>query len=95
MSLRSEFRVVMSYYVSLRSEIRVVVRYDFRMKTMLGLSLLQLFVGGSISYLRYFCLFANSGVQHIFCCVFFSSSCVPCVASFSGMSLFYCAFGIL
>ena len=57
--------------MSLRSEFRVVVRYDFRMKTMLGLSLLQLFVGGSISYLRYFCLFANSGVQHIFCCVFF------------------------
>jgi hypothetical protein len=36
------------------------------------------------------CLFAYSGVQHILCCVFvcFSSSCVPYVASFSGLFLF-------
>jgi hypothetical protein len=27
-------------------------------------------------YLRYLCLFAGSGVQHILCCGF-SSSCVP------------------
>ena len=31
---------------------------------------LQLFVGGLMSYLRYFCLFVDSGVQHILCCVF-------------------------
>jgi len=31
---------------------------------------LQLFVGGSISYLRYLCLLTYSGVQHILCCVF-------------------------
>jgi hypothetical protein len=31
-----------------------------------------------MSYLRYMCLFANSGVQHILCCDFLSSSCVPC-----------------
>ena len=31
---------------------------------------LQLFVGGLTSYLRYLCLLANSGVQHILCCVF-------------------------
>ena len=32
-------------------------------------------------YLHYLCLFADSGVQHILCCVFvcFSSSCVPYV----------------
>ena len=32
-----------------------------------------------MSYLPYFCLFPNSGVQHILCCAFvlFSSSCVP------------------
>ena len=30
----------------------------------------QLFVGGFVSYLRYFCLFAHSGLQHILCCVF-------------------------
>ena len=40
---------------------------------------LQLFVGRIMSYLRYLCFSAYSGVQHIFCCVFvcFSSSCVP------------------
>jgi hypothetical protein len=27
-------------------------------------------VGGLMSYLRYLCLFAYSGVQHILCCVF-------------------------
>jgi len=31
---------------------------------------LQLFVGGSMSYVRYLCLFAYSGVQDILCCVF-------------------------
>jgi len=31
---------------------------------------LQLFVGGLMSYLRYLCLFAHSGVQSILCCVF-------------------------
>ena len=28
------------------------------------------FVGGRISYLRYLCLYAYSGVQHMLCCVF-------------------------
>ena len=43
-----------------------------------------------MSYLRYFCLFAYSGVQHI------CSSSVPYVASFSGLSFFfYYPFGIL
>ena len=43
-----------------------------------------------MSYLRYLCLFAHSGVQHILCCVFvcFSSSCVPYIASFSGLCSF-------
>ena len=43
---------------------------------------------GRMSYLRYLCLFAYSGVQHILCYIFvlFSSSCVPYVASFSGLS---------
>ena len=33
--------------------------------------------------------FAHTGVQHILCCVLFSlsSSCVPFVASFSGLSI--------
>ena len=39
--------------------------YDFYIKTIFGSS-----VGGIMSYLRYLCLFAYSGVQHILCCVF-------------------------
>jgi uncharacterized membrane protein len=50
-----------------------------------------------MSYLRYLCLFAYNDVLHILCCVFvcFSSSCVPFVSSFSGLSIFDCPFGIL
>jgi hypothetical protein len=41
-----------------------------------------------MSYLRYLCLLVHSGVQHLLCCVFcFSSSCVPYVVSFSGLSI--------
>ena len=48
----------------------------------------QLFVGGAMSYLRYLCLLAHSGVPHILCCCFCFVclrlvSCVPYVASFS------------
>ena len=47
------------------------IHYVFRIKTMFGSSLyFQLFVGGFMSYLRYLCLFAYSGVQHILCYVF-------------------------
>jgi len=49
-------------------------------------------------YLRYLCLIVYSGVQHILGCVFalvFFSSCVTCVASFSGLYLFNCPFCIL
>ena len=49
-------------------------------------SLPLLFVGGRMTYLRYLCLLAHSDVQHILCSVFFSSSCVPYVASFSRLS---------
>jgi ABC-type Co2+ transport system permease subunit len=52
-SLRSEFRVVMSVTISLYKRCSVLLY-------------LQLFVGGFISYLRYLCLFAHSGVQHIY-----------------------------
>ena len=44
-----------------------------------------------MSYLRYVCLFARSGVQYILCCIFvwfFFMSCVPYVANFSGLSIF-------
>ena len=33
-------------------------------------SFLLLFVGARMSYLRYLCLHAYSGVQHMLCCVF-------------------------
>jgi hypothetical protein len=41
---------------------------------------LHLFVGGFMPYLRYLCLFAYSGIQHILlCCLLCScSSCVLC-----------------
>jgi len=45
-------------------------------------------------YLRYLCLFAHSGLQHIFSCVFvlfvFDLCLVPNVASFSGLPTFDC-----
>jgi hypothetical protein len=65
------------------------VRYDFRIKTMFGSSLHPVVVGGLVSYLRYLCLFAYSGVQHILCCVFVLFFFV------SGLSIFDCPFGIL
>ena len=42
-------------------------------------------VGGLMSYLRYLCLFAHSGVQYILYCVLvsFSSPSEPYVVSFS------------
>jgi hypothetical protein len=62
---------------------------------------LQLFVGGRMSCLPCLCLYVYSGVQHMSCCVFlrlvysmlpvslfFSSSCVPYVTSFSGLFFF-------
>ena len=42
-----------------------------------------------MSYLRYLCLFAYSGVQHILCCVFVLFFFV------SGLFIFDCPFGIL
>ena len=54
---RSEFRFVMSSTISVYKRCSV-------------LFYLQLFVGGLMSYLRYLCLFANHGVQHILCCDF-------------------------
>ena len=50
-----------------------------------------------MSYLRYLSLLVYSGVQHILCSVLFSfsSSCVPYIASFSGLYFFDCPFGIL
>jgi hypothetical protein len=50
-----------------------------------------------MSYLRYLCLFAHSGIHHILCCVVGCArlrlvSCVPNVASFCGLSILDCPF---
>jgi hypothetical protein len=85
---------VLSYYVSLPFEFHVVMSVTIAAQKRCSVRVyLQLFVGGLMSYLRYLCLFAFSGVQYIVLC--FSSSCVPYVASFSGLSNFDCPFGIL
>ena len=86
------------YYVALRSEFRVVLSVEISAKKRCSVRLyLKLFAGGLVFYLCYLCLFVHSGVQPIscrflFCC---SSSCVPCVACFSGFFIFDCSFGIL
>ena len=46
-----------------------VVSYDFRIKLCSVRLYFKLFVGGFVSYLRDLYLFANSGAQHILCCV--------------------------
>ena len=59
---------------------------------------LQLFVGGFMSYLRYFCLFTYSVVYHILCCVLFCLSsflCTLCCQFLWIVHLFYCPFRIL
>ena len=58
---------------------------------------LQLFVGGLMFYLRYLCLFAYSGVQHILCCVFGLFVLVLCIlrCQFSGLSILDLLFGFL
>jgi len=56
--------------------------------------------GSCLIYVICVCLIWHSGVQHILCCVFcFVSlrlvSCVPNVASFSGLSFLYYPFGVI
>ena len=84
------FLCVMCIYVLIP---RCDVRYDFHIKRCSVCLYLQLFVEGPISYLRYLCLCAYSGVFVLFVCL--SSSYVPYVASFSGLSMFICLFDIL
>ena len=73
---------VLSYYVSLRSEFRVVMSLPISTWKRCSIRLhLHLFVGKHMSCLRYLSLLADS--VFLLC---FSSSCVPYVASFSGLS---------
>jgi len=71
--------------------------YDFGIKTMFGIYL-QLFVGGLMSYLRYLCLVACSGVRHILCCVvvfIFLRLVYPVLPVSQDCPYFHCPFGIL
>ena len=52
MSLRSEFRIVMSVKNCAKTNVRFI------------------FASSCLFFLRYLSLFAQSGVQHILCCVF-------------------------
>jgi hypothetical protein len=50
-----------------------------------------------MSHLRYLCLFAHSGVQHMLCCIFCFVylrlvSCVPNVPNISGLPILDCLF---
>ena len=82
----SFYFIVLSYCVSWRSEFR----YDFRINTMLDSSL------PPVVCRRFHVLFTAFVFVYVWHVVFcFSSSCVPYVASFSGMSICDCPFGIL
>jgi hypothetical protein len=86
--------MMLSYYVSLRSEVRIVMPVTILELKRCSVRLyLQLFVGGRMLYLRYLFLFAYMCPTHIVLCFLFlfSSSCVPSLASFSGLSSFVCS----
>ena len=53
---------------------------------------LQLFVGGLMFYLHCLCVVVSNTYCVALC---LSLSCVPCVASFSGLSIFDCPLGTL
>jgi hypothetical protein len=94
--LMSYLRYLCLFVGRLMSYLRYLCLFVGRL--MSYLRYLCLFVGRLMSYLRYLCLFAHNSDVHQILCVFlfcFSSSCVPYVASFSGLSIFDCPFGIL
>ena len=64
--------LALSCYVSIRSQFHVVISLGFIREKRCSVRLyLQLFVGELMSYSRYLCLFAYSGVQRILCSGFF------------------------
>ena len=77
---------MLSYCVSLRSEFRVVM--SVTISAYKGCSVrfyLQLFVRVFMSYLPYLCLLDHNGVQNILCCVFvlfFFVFCTLCRGGF-------------
>ena len=89
---------VLSFCVSLRSELCVGMSVTISAYKRCSVRLyLQLFVGGSMSYLRSLCLFAHSVVQPILWCdfaLFFFISCILC-CQLLWIVLFWLPFGIL
>ena len=73
------FTYVMSNILSCHMFLRFQCRYDFRMKRCSVRLYLQLCVGGHMSYLRYLCLLACSGVRQIYYCVFLLFFFVLCI----------------
>ena len=74
------------------------VRYDSRIKTMFGGSSLPPVYGRTHVPFTFVRVCLRIVESNSYCDVFlfcFSSSCVPYVASFSGLSFFDCPFGIL
>jgi len=70
-------------------EIWFECRNDFSIKRCTVRLYLQSFVGGRMSYLRFFCvclLMVVSNPYCVVCLLCFSTSCVPYVVSFSGLS---------
>ena len=60
------------YFILLFPELYILdsFSYDFHIKRCAVRLYFQLLVGGPMSYLRYLCLFAHSGVQRILYCAF-------------------------
>ena len=85
--------------MSLRSEFRVGdVRYDFHIKTDVRFVFASNCLQESSSLFYNISLCLRLVVSNTYCVVFLlclSSSCVPYVAGFSGLSICYCPFGIL
>jgi len=72
------------------------VRYDFHIKTMFGSSLPPVLCSCAC-LIHVICFYLRIVVSNTYCVVFllcFSSSCVPNIASFSGLSFSDCPFGI-
>jgi hypothetical protein len=101
-NFRLEFPKLNKWIVNLKGR-NLLKNYMYIVQTVvrfLNQVQLYLFVGGLMSYLRYLCLFAYSGIQHILhcvvCCVRVRLvSCVSNVASFCGLSILDCPFCFL
>jgi hypothetical protein len=81
----------------LRAEFRGVISVTISHKTMLGSSLPPVGGMGFMPFLRYVCVCLRIVVSNSYCVVVFVCLVfrVLYVASLSGLSIFYCSFGIL